>query len=594
MRRQPSLPRDDSSAERARALSKARDDYQFDFSYQEIVSAKSVPLREKTDPRYWAAIAKVMAELELNQLATRSLGETVEAAGEAVAEKLVEKLAGTLGKLAPKELAARLRPKPHDPSADPRTPETYERMYARIPEPVVVPYWIRDDAFAWQALAGTNPIMLRRLDAPHPRLPIDEATFARALAAQPGTAPRGSESPDRLEAAMREGRLYVADYAMLEGIRTGTFEGYPKTLFAPIALYVRTKAGPFAPVAIQCGQTPLAAGGAPIFTPADGMSWKMARTTVTCAEGNFQGIVSHFAWCHEVMESVILATHRTLAPWHPLHVLLAPHFDNTLITNDIAMTSLIGPGGNMERLQSGVLEDSLDLAKRMLKGFRLSESAPTEDFAARGVDDLEALPDYPFRDDGLLTWPLLRTWARDYLRLYYTDDAAVEGDTELAAWIDELGSNEGGRLAGLTRLRTFDALAELVARILFRCTVYHAAFNYTSYDFYGYAPNVQTATFGPGPTGGPADTEAALQAMWPPYQAAYDTMHLFYTIFRVQLNRVGHYPDGHFEDPRVAPLEAALRAGLDEVERTIAARDGMRLIPYPYLKPSRVSNSIHV
>ena len=82
--------------------------------------------------------------------------------------------------------------------------------------------------------------------------------------------------------------------------------------------------------------------------------------------------------------------------------------------------------------------------------------------------------------------------------------------------------------------------------------------------------------------------------MWPPYQAAYDTMHLFYTIFRVQLNRVGYYPDGHFEDPRVAPLEAALRAGLDEIERTIAARDGMRLIPYPYLKPSRVSNSIHV
>lgn len=574
MRRQPSLPRDDSSADRARAITKARDDYQFDFSYQEIVSARSLPLREKTDPRYWAAIAKVTAELELNQLASRSLSETVEAAGEAV----IEKLASKLGQLAPKELAARLRPAPHDPSADPRTPETYERMYARIPEPVVVPYWIRDDAFAWQALAGTNPIMVRRLDAPHPNLPITEALFARAV------------PNDRLEAAMREGRLYVADYALLDGIRTGTFEGIQKTIFAPIALYVRTKTGPFRPVAIQCGQTP----GTPIFTPADGMSWQMARTTVTCAEGNYQGIVSHFALCHEVMESVILATHRTLAPWHPLHVLLEPHFDNTLVTNDIAMTSLIGPGGNMERLQSGVLEDSLDLAKRALKDFRLSESAPTEDYAARGVDDLDVLPDYPFRDDGLLTWPLLRTWARDYLRLYYVDDASVAGDTELAAWIDELGSNEGGRLAGLTRLQTFDALAELVARILFRCTVYHAAFNYTSYDFYGYAPNVQASTFGPGPTGGPEDSEAALQAMWPPYAAAYDAMHLFYTIFRVQLNRVGYYPEGHFVDPRVAPLEAALRAGLDEVEQTISARDGSRLVPYPYLLPSRVSNSIHV
>ena len=107
MRRQPSLPRDDSSAERARALSKARDDYQFDFSYQEIVSAKSVPLREKTDPRYWAAIAKVMAELELNQLATRSLGQTVEAAGEAVVEKLAERIAGPPGKPPPTKPKAR-------------------------------------------------------------------------------------------------------------------------------------------------------------------------------------------------------------------------------------------------------------------------------------------------------------------------------------------------------------------------------------------------------------------------------------------------------------------------------------------------------
>ena len=578
----PTLPQSDPDPDaRARGLAKAREDYQFDFSYQEIVSAKSLPLHEKTDPAYWAAIAKVMAELKANELATRSLGENVEHAAESFLEGLAEKLA----KLAPIEVGDRLaRERRVDPAELDRSPEAYAKMYARIPKPPVVDTWERDDVFAWQALAGTNPIMIRRLAAPHPRLPITEAHYAKAV---PG---------DRLEAAMREGRLYVADYAILDGIPTGTFEGMDKTIFAPIALYAwrperEGRPAAFTPVAIQCGQDP---SKHPIFTPADGASWRMARATVTCAEGNVQGVISHFALCHEVMESVILATHRQLAKAHPIHVLLEPHFANTLITNDIAMTSLIGPDGNMERLQSGTLEASLDLAKKALSEFRLLESAPTKDFAARGTDDLEGLPVYPFRDDGLLSWGPLERWARAYLDLYYESDADVAADPELAAWVDEMGSEQGGRLKGLSRPETVDGLVELVAQILFRCTVYHAAFNYTSYDFFAYAPNMQAATFGPGPSGTAADSDAALEAMWPPYEAAYEGMHLFYTIFRVQLNRLGHYPEGHFTDPRVAPLEETLRAELDAVEETIAARDAARLLPYPYLRPSRVSNSIHV
>lgn len=574
--RKPSLPQHDSDPDtRRKALEDARDDYQFDFSYHQIVSAKKVPLREKTDPRYWAALAKVTAELKLNELRSRSAAENAEA----LVEKIAEEIGSGLEKLGGPQIAERLRKHSRTESSGDRSPQSYQRMYATIDPPSIVPFWKRDDVFAWQAVAGTNPIMIRRLAEPHPRFPVTNALYQRSL------------PDDTLEAAMKEGRLYVADYAILAGITPGDYQGWKKTIFAPIALYAWSKAEQrLVAVAIQCTQK----RGDPIFTPADGTSWRMARATVTIADGNFQGVISHFAWCHEVMESVILSTHRTLAPWHPIGVLLAPHFANTMITNDIAMTSLIGPDGNMERLQSGKLTDSLDLALGAIADFRLAKSAPHEDFAARGVDDVEALPDYPFRDDGLLSWPHIRTWARDYLRLYYTSDADVRADHEVADWVREMGSDEGGRLQGLQPPKTFDALAELLSRILFRCTVYHAAFNYTSYDFFAYAPNMQAAGFGAGPTGTDSDSELALQAMWPPYQAAYEGMHLFYTIFRVQLNRLGHYPDGHFEDERVAPLEQKLRAALDEVEKTIAARDAGRIVPYPYLMPSRVSNSIHV
>lgn len=575
MRPKPSLPQNDPHPKsRRKAIDDARDDYQFDFSYHEIVSAKKVPLREKTDPHYWAAIINVTTQLKLNELASRSAVENAEALGDKIAEEIGE----GLEKLGGKEIAERLKKHARTEGHDDRSPEAYEKMYAIIDPPSIIPFWTRDDVFAWQAVAGTNPIMIRRLAQAQPNFPITNELYQRTL------------PHDSLDAAMAEGRLYVADYKILDGITPGTYEGLDKTIFAPIALYAwDTKAKQLTAVAIQCTQKP-----GPIFTPQDGNSWRMARAAVTIADGNFQGVISHFAWCHEVMESVILSTHRSLAPWHPIHILLSPHFANTMITNDIAMTSLIGPDGNMERLQSGTLTGSLDLAIRAIAGFRLSACAPTEDFAQRGVDDREALPDYPFRDDGVLSWPHIQTWVNDYLRLYYTSDADVAGDEEVAAWVREMGSDEGGRLNGLDVPQTFDALAGLLSRILYRCTVYHAAFNYTSYDFFAYAPNVQAAGFGPGPTGTDADTEQTLQAMWPPYQAAYEGMHLFYTIFRVQLNRLGHYPDGHFKDDRVAPLEQKLRSALDEVEKTIAAREANRLVPYPYLLPSRVSNSIHV
>ena len=42
------------------------------------------------------------------------------------------------------------------------------------------------------------------------------------------------------------------------------------------------------------------------------------------------------------------------------------------------------------------------------------------------------------RDDALLVWNAIREWARQYVWLYYADDNAVVGDTELAAWADSL------------------------------------------------------------------------------------------------------------------------------------------------------------
>lgn len=536
----PCLPQNDSDAgARADALANTREDYTFVYDYHDIVSVKSLPLRDETDPCYWAAILEVTAELELNKLGIWAKGGP----GEGF--------------------------------------ESYAKLYATIPTPEIVAAWGSDEMFAWQAVAGANPVMLRRFTRADARFPITEAHYARAVVG------------DTLAAAMSEGRLYLADYAALDGLAEGQIGELKKYNFAPIALYAwQPKLNALVAVAIQCGQTPGTAN--PIYTPADGVSWRMARNCLNVADGNYQGVVSHFAVCHQVMESVILCAYRQLAANHPLLQLLKPHFDNTLITNKIAMTNLIGPAGYMDRLQSPTLEASLALSTRSIAEFRLTESAPAKVFAARGVDDADTLRDYPARDDSLLIWAANQPFIDDYVRLYYGTDADVAGDTELRAWVAEMGARDGGRLNGIACPQTVLAVVELIAQIVFRCTAYHASINYSSFELFSYPPNLQAAGFGPGPTGGPTDTEAAWLAMLPPFSQASDALYLFYEICKIQLNRIGDYPDGHFEDARVEPLLSAYKARLDDVERTIIERNRTRRFAYPFQLPSRISRSIHV
>lgn len=564
----PCLPSQDPHPDRrAQRLCEARDRYAFDWSYQGIAAVASLPLADRADPRWWAGVTEKVLQVERNALR----GKVSDAA-----ETLVERLKDGLVDHLPDLLRRHRSPAVTTPaaSADPLAP--WRELYHTLPAPPITQDATSDAAFGRQFLQGPNPVVLRRMTRRMDHFRVGPAELAAAVG-----------DTDSFERALGEGRLYVADYASFDGLPAGVLDGLPKYVFAPLAAFVWSPARrALVPFAIQCTQAP-----GRLWTPRDGASWAMAKTVVTSADGNHQGIVSHFALCHQVMESVILATRRQLSAHHPLAVLLEPHFRDTLITNEIARTSLVGPGGNMDRLQSPTLDASLGVARGALDAFRLAEASPPEDFAARGVDDPAALGDYPARDDALPLWEAVRRWVRGYVGVYYTSAADVVGDPELAAWVTELGDPAGGRLQGLAAPTTVDAVADLVARIVYRCTGWHAQFNYTSYPLFSYAPAIQTAAFGPGPTG--SDDEAAWLAMLPPPRYAAEAMGLFWQI-TLRLTTLGQYPDGTFADPRVAPLLEAHQADLAAVDAATAARDAARAVSWPFLRPTHVPLSIHV
>jgi arachidonate 15-lipoxygenase len=315
---------------------------------------------------------------------------------------------------------------------------------------------------------------------------------------------------------------------------------------------------------------------------------------VQVADANVEESFQHLGRAHFLIEAFAMATERQLSTRHPLYVLLAPHFHGTLAINDAARDKLVVKGGQLDELLAPTLAGSLDLVRRGLASFDLASATFAGDLRARGLD-ATALPDHPFRDDGALIQAAIDAWVTDYLALSYDGDASVAADPELAAFVRELRASDGGRLSGVPeRIETLAAVHELISFVLFTTSAHHAALNYTQADFMGWAPNMPTAAFAPVPTTTGGDRDLAWSKVLPPHGLASSQLEFMWQQSQIRDDRLGQYPSGHFTDPRVAPILARFQAALDAADAVIAERDTQRLLPYPYLRPSLLTASIHI
>lgn len=460
-----------------------------------------------------------------------------------------------------------------------RAPESiagYGELYRGIEKPQVWSSWEDDRTFVWQRVAGVNPMPLERVRAIPGNVAIGERERARTI-------PTGS-----LAAALAEGRLFACDYAVLDGAPTGSTNGIAKHLPAPYALF-EAVGGTLQPIAIQIGQAP----GSVVATPADAHPWRVAKLAVQVADANHHETFSHLGRTHLVMEAVTLAMRRQLSERHPLHRLLVPHVEFTLPINHSAATNLIAPGGAVDKAFAGTIEASAALVRRGIESFDLRHAAPPVDLASRGLDDSDVLREHPYRDDAVLVFGAIHRFVERYVRLYYAADADVAADVELAAFVTELGAEDGGRIRGATVPGTVDELITLVANVVWLATGQHAAVNFPQYPYMGVVPNMSGAMWGEWPPKDPGN-EATLLSQLPPYDVALLALHTVYQLSSVRVNHLGKYGIAHFLDPRARAAVSALQSDLADVEAVIAAREPSRHLPYPHLLPSRIPNSIHI
>ena len=172
--------------------------------------------------------------------------------------------------------------------------------------------------------------------------------------------------------------------------------------------------------------------------------------------------------------------------------------------NALARLVLINAEGTMEECFSpgkySVLLSSVIYGKE----WRFDHQSLPNDLINRGiaVEDPSAphglklaIEDYPYANDGLVLWDIIKEWVSDYVNHYYSDPKLVLEDEELQAWWSEVrnvGHADKKDESWWPELKTPADLIEIVTTIIWTTSGHHAAVNFGQYAFAGYFPNRPT------------------------------------------------------------------------------------------------------
>lgn len=495
-------------------------------------------------------------------------------------QKLVGTLGGLIGGWQPAEPAK-------------RNLDDYKGLFKTLSLPSIADTFEQDAVFADMRVAGPNPVAITRMTTPLAKFPVTNQQFRAAMGAG-----------DSLDTAIADGRVYITDYAVLDWIVEGSWQDYQKYLWAPIAMFAVPSTGTnprLKAVAIQVGQTPGPTNpvvtppvqGAPHDAKAED-AWSKAKIAVQVADGNFHEAVSHLGQTHLVVEAFIMATGNQLSG-HLIKALLWPHFFGTLFINDAAQSKLVTAGGTVDVLLGGTIDSSrvaaVKGAQAVLLDFRRS-SLP-DMLKARGVDDPAKLPYYPYRDIGLRVWNAIHTWTTAYVNVIYQSDAVLQQDAQLSAWVAELTSHQGGRIANLGDLingreviQTRALLAEVLAIVIFTASAQHSAVNFPQSSIMSFAPAMPLAGYAP------VTTDGDWLALLPPLSQALTQLNLGILLGSIHYTQLGQYGSGYFSDANIQAALTSFQASLSQIE-TDMKNDGLA-DSYPYLLPSLIPQSINI
>ncbi|XP_070018552.1 linoleate 13S-lipoxygenase 2-1, chloroplastic-like [Nicotiana sylvestris] len=486
--------------------------------------------------------------------------------------------------------------------------------------------WFKDVEFARQTLAGLNPYSIRLVTEWPLKSKLDPEIYGP---------PESAITKELIELeiagfmtveeAVKQKKLFILDYHdLLLPYVNKVNELKGRVLYGSRTLFFLTPDGTLRPLAIELTRPPVYDKPqwkevyCPTWHATGSWLWKLAKAHVLAQYSGYHQLVSHWLRTHCATEPYIIATNRQLSAMHPIYRLLHPHFRYTMEINSLARDALINANGIIENsFFPGKYSMELSSVAYDLE-WRFDRQALPEDLISRGmaVKDPDApyglkltIEDYPFANDGLVLWDILKQWVTDYVNHYYTETELIKSDTELQAWWSEIknvGHGDKKDESWWPELKTPDDLIGIITTIVWVTSGHHAAVNFGQYSYAGYFPNRPTTARAKMPTEDPTDEEwenflkkpedALLECFPSQIQAT--------TVMAVLDVLSNHSPDEEYvgenmepywaEDPVINAAFEKFSGRLKELEGIIDGRNvdcnlmnrnGAGVVPYELLKP---------
>ncbi|XP_044025317.1 hydroperoxide isomerase ALOXE3-like [Siniperca chuatsi] len=447
----------------------------------------------------------------------------------------------------------------------------------------ITEHWKEDDFYGFQFLNAINPTVIKRCSELPPNFPVTEEMVKPFL-----------EKGSSLQKEIEKGNIFLSDQKKMDGIPARAQKGEPLHVTAGLCLFYLNPENKLMPIAIQLHQQPSEQN--PIFLPSDPETdWLLAKMFIKNADSMDHQAVHHLLNTHFLTEVYAVATLRSFPVIHPLHKLLLPHFRYTLHINTVGRKSLFGPDGALSISSLGY-DGMRELMRRSLSEMTYSSLCLPENITARG---LQSIPNFYYRDDGLKLWNIINSFVKAVVEYYYPSDSDVRKDTELQEWISEIFTHGllGNKGSGFpASFHTVEEVIKFITMVIFTATAQHAAVNNGQFDYYAWLPNASLLLRKrPPTTKGKSSMKTILETL-PNVGDTVSFVAMVWLLSDKYTDTVplGTYPEEQFDEPAPKQMIKEFQAKLSYLSEEITTRNSKLKVPYIYLNPSQIENSITI
>eukprot|EP00066_Takifugu_rubripes_P002284 XP_003964114.1 PREDICTED: arachidonate 5-lipoxygenase-like isoform X2 [Takifugu rubripes] len=467
----------------------------------------------------------------------------------------------------------------------------FERILQKMKSTVseyVRKHWKEDLMFGYQFLNGCNPVVIEKCTKLPDKLPVTNEMVSVCL-----------ERGLTLEEELQAGNIYIADYEFMDGIKPNDTDPLTQQyLAAPICLLYRDLQKEIIPIAIQLNQIP--GEDNPIFLPTDAeYDWLLAKMWVRSTDFQHHQTVTHLLKTHLISEMFAIALFRQLPAVHPMYKLLIPHIRFTIGINTKAREKLICKGGLFDKANSTGGCGHVQLVQKAMKTLTFGSLCFPDSIKARGMDSKEELPAYFYRDDGLKVWEAIKSYICEVVCIYYKDDEAVQHDKEIQAFVQDVrdfGMQNFDQCEFPRCLKTREELTKYLTVVIFTASAQHAAVNFGQFDWYSWVPNAPSTMRRPPPKQkGLADMTLIVETL-PDCGRSALVLGAIWALSRYQEKELylGTFPDDHFTEQPVKAAMDKFRKQLAEITFSIKKRNERKELPYYYMSPDKIPNSVAI